>query len=109
MSFVWTISVDEDDIENMRKTLKLDYESLLKKTKDALTCEYSPDLSYEYKLNSQRTEFQWHYAPDEDITVICIFYIFFNSYLCTFMKESLILCECKLHRKCRKHGLIIPI
>lgn len=77
MSFVWTISVDEDDIENMRKTLKLDYESLLKKTKDALTCEYSSGLSYEYKLNSQRTEFQWHYAPDEDITVICIFYIFF--------------------------------
>lgn len=65
MSFVWTISVDEDDIEN------------IKKTKDALTCEYSPDLSYEYKLNSQRTEFQWHYAPDEDITVICIFYIYF--------------------------------
>lgn len=77
MTFVWTISVDEDDIENMRKTLKLDYESLLKKTKDALTCEYSSGLSYEYKLNSQRTEFQWHYAPDEDITVICIFYIFF--------------------------------
>lgn len=67
-SKVWKGKFDEDDIENMRKTLKLDYESLLKKTKDALTCEYSSGLSYEYKLNSQRTEFQWHYAPDEDIT-----------------------------------------
>lgn len=76
MTFVWTISVDEDDIENMRKTLKLDYKSLLKKTKDALTCEYSSGLSYEYKLNSQRTEFQWHYAPDEDITVMLFLYFF---------------------------------
>ncbi|XP_065941602.1 uncharacterized protein [Magallana gigas] len=67
-SKVWKGKFDEDDIENMRKTLKLDYESLLKKTKDALTCEYSSGLSYEYKLNSQRTEFQWRYAPDEDIT-----------------------------------------
>lgn len=80
MTFVRTISVDEDDIENMRKTLKLDYESLLKKTKDALSCEYSSGLSYEYKLNSQRTEFQWHYAPDEDITVICIF-VFFSLHV----------------------------
>lgn len=67
-SKVWKGKFDEDDIENMRKTLKLDYESLLKKTKDALTCEYSSGLSYEYKFNSPRTEFQWHYAPDEDIT-----------------------------------------
>lgn len=60
MTSFLTISVDEDDIED------------IKKTKDALTCEYSSDMSYEYKLNSQRTEFQWHYAPDEDISVICI-------------------------------------
>ena len=61
--------VDEDDIDNMRKTLKMDYESLLTKTKDALTCERSSGWSFEYKLNSQKTEFQWNYAPDEELTV----------------------------------------
>ncbi|XP_062592129.1 DNA repair protein XRCC4-like [Saccostrea cucullata] len=59
---------DEDDIEEMRKTLKMDYESLLKKTKDALSCETSSGWSFEYKLNPKRTEFQWYYAPDEDLT-----------------------------------------
>lgn len=61
--------VDEDDIDNMRKTLKMDYESLLTKTKDALTCERSSGWSFEYKLNSQKNEFQWNYAPDEELTV----------------------------------------
>ena len=64
--------VDEDDIDNMRKTLKMDYESLLTKTKDALTCERSSGWSFEYKLNSQKTEFQWNYAPDEELTVSLI-------------------------------------
>lgn len=94
MTFVWTISVDEDDIENMRKTLKLDYESLLKKTKDALTCEYSSGLSYEYKLNSQRTEFQWHYAPDEDISVIYILgFSTFNTFISKISRIQIILLE----------------
>ncbi|XP_048731178.2 DNA repair protein XRCC4-like [Ostrea edulis] len=65
---VWKGKFDEDDIEDMRKTLKMDYDSLLKKTKDALTCEHSSEWSFEYKLNSQRSEFQWYYAPDKDLT-----------------------------------------
>nr|XP_022335751.1 DNA repair protein XRCC4-like isoform X2 [Crassostrea virginica] len=65
---VWNGKFDEDDIDNMRKTLKMDYESLLTKTKDALTCERSSGWSFEYKLNSQKTEFQWNYAPDEELT-----------------------------------------
>lgn len=51
MIFGWIILVDEDDIENMRKILKLDYEFLLKKIKDVLICEYFFGLLYEYKFN----------------------------------------------------------
>ena len=81
-------SVTEDDLDQLSTEIKIDFETYVQQTRNALTQQASDDLSFEYQVKSQGNNsinFIWKkYVPGNDIRVNTTIHllIFFISEMC---------------------------